>query len=396
MKLSPSRSLLLALVAVIIIVGWTYINYRLAIVSPGGIDFLTHWVGTRALFQGESPYSRDVAVRVQTAYYGRPAVIGENEFLDVYPLYAELIFAPFAAIPNYELARAAWMTFLGLSTMALFLIPLRIVGWKPRITTFVLYMLYAVFGYHSVRPIFNGNVSTVIALIIVCAVWATQAKKDALAGLLTALSLAKPNLAILPALFLIVWLASLGRWRFIFWFAGGFLALVLAGLLIIPNWPAQNLANVLRYNGYNPPTTIAAALEFFLPAFGHWIGIAAYVAIIIALIVQWRSVLGAGFHAFLPAFSFTLIASQWLWVSTDPGNFITLALPLALILKNIEERASGTIWANLSLGVLLIGLWALFLATMDRSQGNLQSPIMFFPLPAVLLGGLYACRKAYQ
>jgi hypothetical protein len=380
--------------ALVLIAMWMYLNHRIAIASPGGVDFLTHWVGTRALFNGESPYSNEVAIRVQDMVYGRPAQPGENEFLDPYLLYAEVIFAPFALISDYVIARAAWMTFLELATLAIFILSLQIVGWKPGIPSLCSYLLYGILGYHSIRPIMNGNVTTVITLIIVGTIWAIQNRKDGLAGVLMAFALAKPNLTALPALFLIVWMISVGRWRFIIWLSGSFVLLVLGGMLIIPDWPMQNLLNTLRYNGYNPPTTVAAALDYFIPGIGHWIGIFLYGILMTLLIRRWVKALQKGFPIFLFAFALTLVVGQWLGISTDPGNFILLTLPLALVLKPLDKVPHASIWIPALLGLLLIGLWVLFLASFDPSRANLQSPIMFFPLPIFLLIGFYFSQRS--
>ena len=392
MNLKKHQIPILIVCSLFIIGALTYVNYQLATASPGGVDFMTHWVGTRALFHGESPYSKSVALRVQTLFYGRPAQSGENEFLDPYLIYMEVIFAPFALISDYTVARAVWMTFLGLSTIAIFILSLKITDWKPGIGILIFYLLYCVFGYHSVRPIINGNVTTVITLLILTSIWAIQNKKEPIAGLLMAVATAKPNLTLLPMLLLILWMVRLKRWRFIVWFSGSLLLLVLGGMLIIPNWPLQNLGNLLRYTSYNPPTTIAAALEQWNPVYGHWIGVAIYTIIIIFLIVEWRKVLRADFQIFLSVFSVTLVANQWLGISTDPGNFIILTLPLVLVLKSLNELPNGSAWVCTSLSALLIGLWVVFLTTVDRTHGNLQSPIMFFPLPIFIIVGLFFRR----
>ena len=66
--------LLGALAVVILLAGLTYANHYYAARNPGGNDFLVHWVGTRALLiDGISPYSDEVAGRIQTMVYGRLA-----------------------------------------------------------------------------------------------------------------------------------------------------------------------------------------------------------------------------------------------------------------------------------------------------------------------------------
>ena len=389
LQVTQYRTFVLAICSMVIIAALMYANIRIAVASPGGVDFLTHWVGTRALFHGESPYSDEVAMNVQEIVYGRPAQFGENQFLDPYLIHMEIVFAPFALIPNYEVARAAWMTLLELSTAAIFILSVLIVGWKPKVVTFMVYLIYCLFGYHSIRPILNGNVTTVVTLLIVGAIWALQNRKDHIAGLLMAFALAKPNLTVLPAALLILWTIGSRRWRFIAWFFCGFSLLALAGMVIIPDWPAQNLSTILRYTSYNPPTTIAAALDGWFPRVGRWMAVGIYAVITIVLIREWIRISRESFDAFLPVFCLTLVGAQWLWISTDPGNFILLTLPLTLVLKSIDQLKHGSAWNCILLSVLLIGLWVLFLLTVDYAHGNLQNPIMFFPLPSILIIGLY-------
>jgi hypothetical protein len=87
----------------------------------------------------------------------------------------------------------------------------------------------------------------------------------------------------------------------------------------------------------------------------------------------------------------TLVISQWIGIQTDPGNFIILFPALILILSVWEKRweDKGLLLTGISLAVLFFGLWLLFLVTIQRSYQPVQNPIMFIPLPAVLLIGLY-------
>ena len=125
---------------------------------------------------------------------------------------------------------------------------------------------------------------------------------------------------------------------------------------------------------------------------GRWTAVGIYAVISIVLIREWIRISRESFDAFLPVFCLTLVEAQWLWISTDPGNFILLTLPLALVLKSIDQLKDGFVWNCILLSVLLIGLWVLFLLTVDYAHGNLQNPIMFFPLPSILIIGLYLRR----
>jgi hypothetical protein len=155
------------------------------------------------------------------------------------------------------------------------------------------------------------------------------------------------------------------------------------------------LWEVIRYPGYNPPGTPGSALATWLPAAGTRLGWGLTILLVILLLVEWSAARGQDFRWFLWTASLTLVASQWIGIQTDPGNFIVLFFPLVLVFA-MWVKHSGTIgrlMVILSLMVLLVGLWALFLVTLEPSAGQpQQSPVMFFPLPLLLLLGLYWIR----
>lgn len=395
MKSKLITTALACLVSLIILAVLTFVNYHVAVASPGGADFLTHWVGTRGLFHGESPYTQDVAVRVQTIFYGRPALPGENEFLAPYPIYTALIFAPFVLPSNYILARSLWMTFLEICIVVSFSLSFRVTDWKPKTVILGMLCFFFIFWYNSIRSLVNGNIVILDALLFIATLWAVKAKKDPLAGVLLTLSTIKPNLALLPGLLLLIWMAREKRWHFHTWFAISLTVLVVCGMLIVPDWPLQNLANILHYNSYTPPTTVGQALGSWWPEVGHPIGWAVSAVLIGLLAWEWYIASKGDFSHLLWTFTLTLVASQWIGISTDPGNFSIFILPLILVFFSIYKLSHGTIWLGLSLAILLIGLWFLFIKTLRPGLGGLQSPIMFFPLPIFLIGGLYLIRQQY-
>lgn len=162
-------------------------------------------------------------------------------------------------------------------------------------------------------------------------------------------------------------------------------------MLIIPDWPIQNLREILRYTSYNPPTTPGTALIALLslPATNlDWIfGI----AVVLLLVHEWRKIWGKEDGVFTWVFGITLVLSQWSGITTDPGNFILLFLPLVLLMFSLEG------WLVLtSMLLLFFGLWGIFLWTVDATGLSVQSPAMFFPLPLFLLIGMYYVNHTFR
>ncbi len=375
--------------------GLTWGNYRYCEQNPGGNDFLVHWVGTKTfLSEGISPYSDETAVRIQTFAYGRPAEAGEHELRVAYPLYSIVVFLPFALISNFVLARAMWMTTLEVALLLLSVVSMRLADWKPRLLNFGLFFLFSIVWYHAVRPIINGNAVVLVALAVAVGLLALKNENDELAGVLLAFSTIKPQVVVVPIIFLLFWTASRGRWKFVGWFLVTLFLLSASVALLLPDWIMQNLLEVLRYPGYNPPGTFGTALAAIIPAMGKRIGYGVSGVLTVLLLVEWWISRKSGKVGFVWTACFTIAVSFWIGIQTDPGNFIVGMPALVLVFALWEERwrQGGSMLSLVSMLVLGVGLWVIFLNTLEMGSQPQQGPEMFFPYPAFLLITLYWVR----
>jgi hypothetical protein len=378
-----------------VLVGVTWGNYRFAQENPGGNDFLVHWVGTRALLlEGTSPYSDEVAEQIQTLAYGRPARPGEHELRVAYPLYSQVFFLPFALIADYNLARALWMTALQGGLILLALYGLRLTGWRPGTWLLLIYFLFAVLWYHGLRPLINGNAVIFVAVLLAGAFLALRSGRDELAGILLAFSTVKPQVVILPVVFILFWTISHRRWHVLVWLAITLVLLTASMALFVPDWPLQNLREVLLYPEYNPPGTPGAVFSGWWPGMGERLGWGLTAVLGIILILEWLAARRKGFRWFFWTACLTLVMSQWIGIQTDPGNFVVLFIPLVLVFAVWEERwGPRGRWAILGIKLAIFaGLWALFIRTITDVGQPLQHPILFFPLPLFLIIALYWVR----
>ncbi len=379
----------------ILLAGVTWSNYQYTLKNPGGNDFLVHWVGTRVLFfEGISPYSDEAALQIQTLAYGRPARPGEHELRVAYPLYSVVFFLPFALISDFHLARAVWMTVLEAALIGITLLSLRLCRWKPSPLMLAGLLIFSLIWYHGLRPLINGNAVILVALFITGGLLALRDGADELAGVLFAFATIKPQVVVLIVAFLLIWGAVQGRWRFVGWLVGTVLLLSLAAGLIFPDWIIQNLREVLRYPAYNPPGTPGAAFAQWWPPFGTRLGWALTFLMTLILIVEWRAGLRAEFRGFLWTALLTLNISQWIGIQTDPGNFVVLfpGMILAFALMYERWRRGAAFVSGTTLLLLFVGIWAIFLSTVEYGDQPIQSPVMFFPLPFVLFILLYWVR----
>ncbi len=373
----------------------TWGNYRFAVASPGGNDFLVHWMGTRSLVtEGLNPYSDEVAERIQKMAYGRLAQPGEHELRVAYPLYSVVVFLPFALIGDYTLARAFWMTVLEVGLILLTLLSLRLARWKVHPIFLVLLLLFSIFWYHGLRSLINGNAVILVALGLTGAFLALRNGADELAGVLFAFSTIKPQVVVLVLVFVVFWAISNRRMRVVWWMCGTIFLLSASAALFIPDWIVHNLREVIRYPSYNPPGSLQAAFKIWWPSWGTRVGWALTGVMVLLLFVEWWQNRFAEERSFLWTVCLTLVAGQWTGIQTDPGNFIVLFPALMLVLGLLDERwkTGGRIVIVVFLLALFVGLWFIFLNTVEYTGQPVQSPVMFFPLPAFLLLTLYWVR----
>ena len=387
--------IILVVLSAVLLIGLTYFNLQYSRTNPGGNDFLVHWVGTRAFFtEGISPYSDEAAIRIQTLAYGRPAEAGEHELRVAYPLYSMLMFLPFALISDFTTARALWMTLLECTLVIIMFLSIRLADWKPRPLLLAAMFVFGLLWYHSLRPLINGNAVILIALFIIGGLTALKNGQDELAGLLFALSTIKPQVVVVFYLFILLWGIRKRRFKVVGWMVGVVVLMVLTAALFQSDWILQNLREVLRYPGYNPPGTLQAALAYYLPAMGARVGWIIAGILGAVMLLEWWLVVRWDFRGFLWTACFTLVVSQWIGIQTDPGNFIVLTPAILLSFALWEERwrRGGRIMTIVSLVVLFFGIWAIFLATVQYGDQPQQAPIMFLPLPLMMLITLFWVR----
>lgn len=386
----------LQILLLLIIVGlFIFGNLQYTAKNPGGNDFLVHWVGTQTFVkEGISPYSDNVALRIQNLVYGRSAQAGEHELRVAYPFYSIFLFLPFSLIEDFTVARAIWMTVLEFLIIISTIMMIRMVNWKPSFLISFLIIVFSLFWYHGLRSIINGNAVVFILFLIILSIYAILNRQDELAGICLALITIKPQVVFAFILFLIFWSLTNRRYKVIFWFIGSLIALIMLSIFILPSWPMEFIREVFRYPGYNPPGTPATALAEIMPGIGRQLGIILSVLSGLIILIEW--LIGRFSHAikFIWISSLTLVLGQWLNIQTDPGNFLIMFPAIILIFRMIEDRwkNSGQWVLLLFLGILFFVPWIIFIRTIDFGYQPLQNPIMFFPIPLILTIGLFWVR----
>jgi hypothetical protein len=389
------KEIVLILLIVIIIGLFFFANLQYTRNNPGGNDFLVHWVGTKSYVQdGISPYSDQVALRIQELVYGRPARTGEHELRVAYPFYSIFLFLPFSFIEDFAVARAAWMTILELAIIVSTILLIRVANWKPKFLMTVLLIVFGLFWYHGIRSIINGNAVVLILLTIVFVLYGIRNNLDELVGISLALMTIKPQVVIVFIIFVCFWALMNRRSKIVFWFLGSFLLLIFLGVFLYPSWPIEFLWEVMRYPSYNPPGTPSSALAVLMPGIGMQIGLLFSIFCGLLLVVEWVVGKNSTGLKFVWLASVTLIFGQMVNIQTDPGNFIIMFPAIFISFKIIENRWKNLgQWVNISfLAILFFIPWLIFVNTIEFSYQPIQNPIMFFPVPLFLVVIMYWVR----
>lgn len=384
---------IIAIVLLILVGLLVWSNYRFSVQSPGGNDFLARWTGARFwLVEGINPYDEQVSLEAQTLIYGRPAdpSKGEDVAHFVYPLPAMLFFAPFGLLP-FTTARAIWMTLLEICLPIMAFLGLRLARWKPPPATLGLIIVLSIFWYHGLRSVIVGQFAVIEALLIILGLWSIQRKSDAFAGVILALTIAKPQMAFLILPFITAWAVKKRRFEFILWLLTTIAVLIVGSILILPNWPLLWLRQLVSYPSY---TDLGSPVSILLAGLSGDQTLLTWIlsgALIAYLLLEWGLSFAGGETHFQWTAALTLVVTNLVAFRTATTNFVVMLPAIILVFHSWAQRwgRSGYFAVWISSLTLLIGLWVLFMLTVD---GNIEAPIMYLPLPIFTLFGLIWSR----
>lgn len=386
------RLLFFVVILLVFLISATFANIAFARSRPGGNDFLGYWAGGQSfLSNGSSPYSDATALKIQNNIYGRAALPGEPDYRVTYPLYSLALFAPFALIKDFIVARALWMTLLEGCLLGIAYIGLKFVKGRSPLWLVFTSFFFVLFSYQGIRPLVDGNVVIVITLFIAFALYSVINKRDEVAGVSLAFAMIMPQIAWLIVVFVLIWAIVQHRKAIVYWFFGMLVLLVGFSMLLIPDWIVQNIREILRSISNNPPGSPGA---FMIQAWGDiGIRLSIFFTVILAgiLLIEWIGAFrGDSRHLLWTAF-LTLAFSQWIGIQTQPGNFILL-FPGILFCFDVLLLRWGAKVKPILLGIvgfLMVIGWVLYFTIGRSGTQAVTSVILFLPTPLVATLLLY-------
>lgn len=314
-------------------------------VEHGGLkaqmdDLYSPWVGTRELLlRGRNPYGPEVSHEIQMVFYGhvinqvygKPGVNAVNEQRFAYPVYVVFLLAPTAYMDFSRLQVCASVAFAILTAISV-LLWLDVSRWRPPRSLVAAILLFVLSSPQVIQGLRLRQVGMLAGFMLALSAWCIARNHLAIAGILLALSTVKPQMAVLPLMWFLLWSVSTWprRWPLLAGFGATLTGLVGLGEVILPGWPRYFVDGLLAYRRYSPwPSLLGIAL-------GNWIGgTLSGIAIVGLLALAWRNrKAGGASPEFIQTSAAFFIGATIVLPLLVPFNQVLLLLPAMMIVRN--------------------------------------------------------------
>lgn len=359
---------------------------------PGANDFYPRWRATQLYWQeGIDPYSDEATLAIQMGIQGRASRPGEDQFAFAYPFYTVFFLRPLANLP-YGWSQAIWMSLLQFALIGGVLLYLRLLGWELPVGLLAIIVLWAVIFYHSSRTILLGQFAGLVFFCTAAMLFLLAKGWNVPAGFLLALTTFKPQMSVLLIPAMLLWAVGQRRYRFAASFGGTMALLSGLSFLLLPGWLGEFVTQISRYPSYTDfGSPIWIITHIYWPALGQVGEIGLSLLLLGWLILEWRKLPQTPLES--PEFHWlvglTLLVTNLIVLRTATTNYVILYLPLFAWLAR-SGRSRNLITALFCL-VSIVALWALFIRTVS---GDYESPLMYLPLPLILLVTNYKLPSA--
>jgi Glycosyltransferase family 87 len=344
-------------------------------------DLYPRWLGARELLlHGRDPYGTEVTREIQSGYYGRPIdPTRPNDPKDqqgfAYPVYVVFVLAPTVGLP-FEMVQKGFLSLLVALTVVSVLMWLRVLGWRVSASAKIVWVVLTLGSFPAIQGFKLQQLTLLVATLLAAAMYAIVRRHFIWAGILLGLATIKPQLVILPALWLLIWIA--GNWRErqrLFWsFTVAEVALVVGGEALLPGWIGKFGAASEAYYQYTGGGK--SVLDVLLtPLWGRSV---AGILIIVMLIFVWELRLaGEGSVEFRWSLCLMLATTLLVIPMFAPYNQLLL-LPVAMLIV----RALGRLTHH-RLSRFLLGMAAISVLWPWLAAAGLVMALWFLPAPSV-------------
>jgi hypothetical protein len=268
--------------------------------------------------------------------------------------------------------------------------------WRPQGGLLVLVLALAVTWYPGVRAVLDGNAVVFCALFLVIALVLMKSGNFGPAGVFLALATFKPQVMILVFPFTLYWAIGKGYGSLVASSLTTLAVLLGASFAMDPGWFMDFLRQLIAYGQESGPHTPGAIFAGWWPEFGAGLGWVLTAILSVALVIEWFRASGKEFRWFYWTVCFILLVTTLVGIPTRPANYVVLFPALVLVFARWDKRFTnvGAGMVIIAIALAAVGLWAIFVRTLDGTVWWLAAevPVMYFPVPLFLFAVLYWVR----
>lgn len=371
------------------------LNVYLSRTLKGGEWLFLRWSGAREFMFGQlEPYGSTIAERVQLLVYGRAASLSEYPYALNDPFYIVLLYTPLAwFFSDFTIVRAVWMLLSQLALIAIVVITLNLVEWKPPTWVIGALIVFGLLNYFSIDSLLSGSPAIFLTLLYLCSLVALRSFSDELAGVLLFLVAYQWELGALFFLFILVFVIANRRWSLLAGFGMALIVLMIVSFISNSGWfVAYARAVLFDWNrgaglGFGATLTRAFAPLHFLD--NRWIaGVVAFI-----LLVEAIRAVNAHFRHVVWAAFLALAINLILGFAIFSSNHVVLIPAFVFVIALVWER-----WARsrLILSISLLALVFLFSFGLYYQSGiaalSAYADLLKILPPVLIVVGLYWMR----
>lgn len=327
----------------------------------GSGDYIAYWSAYQIAHDGGDPYDTENLLKVQQAI-GSP-----NAFPQQYwnPPWTLTLLSPVLQLP-FNFSVSIWFL-LNLLLMLL----LTVMSWKLSTSAPLRPGPCFLSGALFVPVWFclqGGQLSLLIAVGIIGAIFALSKKQDFLAGILLLLAVQKPHFIYLVLLALAWWILQHKRWKVVFSFVCSFILLLILGYLDTPSaymfwrpgevspihWQSATLTTFVRLFFAHLSGTVPTWPMYVMPI----LGAAGLISFLLQHRLDWNKMLA-------PLLCFSLLTAPYAWLFDQA---VLSFVQVSLLARSFGPQTSLRVRRKIMLLLLLLQLSILLLMWLVEGQ----------------------------
>lgn len=230
------------------------LSYTLVVkVRKNRFDFYPRWVGAREVLHRNSPYSREVTLKIQLGMFGRYLQPHEDQQRFAYTPLITWLLLPFWILP-FPWAVSLWC---GLQLTLLLFAPLwmmALLRWQMALIPFFTLLIFSIIVYrYPMNAYLLGQFIPFVFFCLLIGLWGVVRGKETTTGLALIWAMVRPEVTLLPLLSLLFIAFRKGQKKVLgLWLTG---MLILWGFtrLWIGPWEMDFFRGIFAYIGYATP-----------------------------------------------------------------------------------------------------------------------------------------------